>query len=119
MALNTVAKALPDLDKEEAIRLYEILENESRSSPNLKELPKQIKGLLKLIQCFPALEIRVVKLLSSYPPGSLGVWAISQLAGLKEPSAQQEFSLLLRAWSTQTENKILKDYAVITLKQNK
>lgn len=119
MALNTVAKALPDLDKEEAIRLYEILENESRSSPNLKELPKQIKGLLKLIQYFPALEIRVVKLLSSYPPGSLGVWAISQLAGLKEPSAQQEFSLLLRAWSTQTENKILKDYAVITLKQNK
>lgn len=119
MALNTVAKALPDLDKEEAIRLYEILENESRSSPNLRKLPKQIKGLLKLIQCFPALEIKLVKLLSSYPPGSLGVWAISQLAGLKEPAAQQEFSLLLRAWSTQTENKILKDYAVITLKRNK
>jgi predicted KAP-like P-loop ATPase len=118
MALGSAAKVLPQLPFSEAAKLFEILEAESRTVADLKHLPKSVKGLLRIITAHPDLEERLVNIIASYPPKSLGVWAGSQLDGLKSSGGQQKYSQLLEDWSKQEDNSQLRAFASIKI-QNK
>lgn len=118
IALNNAAKVLPQLPLSEAAKLFEILEAESRTVADLKQLPKSVKGLLRIIIAHPDLEERLVNIIASYPPKSLGVWAGSQLDGLKSSGGQQKYSQLLDEWSKQEDNSQLRAFASIKI-QNK
>ncbi|MEJ7692299.1 Qat anti-phage system ATPase QatA [Daejeonella sp.] len=119
IALASLSKPLSELNDSDAFLIYEILEVESRSSQDLKQLPKSVKGIFKLIETFTDLEIKAVNLMASFPSDSLGPWAPSNLGGLKTTEAQQEFKKLLMSWSSQEGNKILKSMATATLTKRK
>ncbi|MDB5088454.1 MAG: kap P-loop domain protein [Mucilaginibacter sp.] len=115
ISLNAVSKTLPQISFEDSLQLYEILETESRQSSDLKNIPKSAKGLLRLIEAHPALEIKFIDLLGSYPHTAIGPWAISQLSGLKTPTAIEKFSKLLESWSKQTDNTVLSGLASVRI----
>jgi len=112
--IKEVEKELAEIPIQDATLLFNRLEVESRSA-DLKKLPTSIKGLLKLVEIHTALEDRLVKHMSTYPSDNLGVWAVSQLTGLKTPQAHSLFKELLQSWA-QSDNKALKAIAGQTLK---
>lgn len=115
--LSAASKMLPELSFGDAEKLFEILEVESRSVSDIAQIPKSIKGLLRIAGAHSQLEERLVNIVSSYPIKSLGVWAGSQFSGLKSASGKQKFHDLLTDWAKQDENKILQKYASAALKK--
>lgn len=117
ISLSTASKSLPQLAFSDAEKLFGILETESRTVADLKQLPKPMKGLLRIIKAHTNLEERLVDIVASYPAKSLGVWAGSQLDGLKSPNGSEKLRQLLNEWSKQNDNAQLRDLAKLKLQQ--
>lgn len=118
IALNTAEKELINIPLSDATKLFEILEGESRSVSDLKSIPKSIQGLLRIIKKHPDLEERLVNVISSYPTQNLGLWAVSQLDGLKSSGGIQKLNNLLDEWSIQRENSQLSTFAKAKIKNS-
>ncbi len=116
MALNGAARTLPQLVLSDAVRLFEMLEGETRTISDLNQIPKPVKGLLRIVASHADLEERLLTLIASYPVKTLGVWAGSQLSGVKSLGGKQKLRELLLEWSKQTENQALRKYAIAALK---
>ena len=112
IALNTAGKALVQTTFSDAVKIFEILEAESRTVSDLKQIPKPIQGLLRIISAHQELEERLVNIIAAYPAKSLGVWAGSQLGELKSTAGIQKYNQLLAEWAKQTENIQLASLAV-------
>jgi len=112
IALNTAGKALVQTTFSDAVKIFEILEAESRTVSDLKQIPKPIQGLLRIISAHQELEERLVNIIAAYPAKSIGVWAGSQLGELKSTAGIQKYNQLLAEWAKQTENIQLASLAV-------
>lgn len=104
LALKNASNTLPQLSQPEVARLFEILESESRTVTELKQMPKSIEGLLSIIAVHSSFEERLVDLVSSYPGKDLGVWAGSNLDGLKSVPGIQKYKALMNDWAKLGDN---------------
>ena len=117
LALNAASKLLPQIPAAEASRLFDILETESRTVTELKQIPKPVKGLLRIIVAHPVHEERLVELMFSYPGKDLGVWAASNFDGLTSQQGIQKYQSLLTDWAKLDDNATLKSLATSKLKK--
>ncbi|HEY4290242.1 MAG TPA: Qat anti-phage system ATPase QatA [Puia sp.] len=116
IALKKAERELGAISLKDRQILFDRLQAESRSVGDLKNIPTPVHGLLRLINVESSFEDPFLSLLESFPVANLGVWAISQLSGLKTPSAKERFRKILAQWRDQTENKMLSNLASQTLK---
>ncbi len=115
ISLNEAEKGLISITPQEASVLFEKLLVPCKSLQDLARQPNQMKGLYRVIKVFPQLEIKLMDFLSSKPATSIGVWAISESAGLVTQEARAKFNVLLESWQ-QDGNRALKALAKQTIK---
>jgi hypothetical protein len=116
IALKKAERELGAISLKDRQILFDRLQAESRSAGELKNIPAPVHGLLRLISVEPTFEEPFLSLMESFPVPNLGVWAVSQLSGLKTPSAKERFRKILSQWKDQNENKMLSNLASQTLK---
>ncbi|WP_286850431.1 MULTISPECIES: Qat anti-phage system ATPase QatA [Sphingobacterium] len=115
IALNAASKTLGQTSFSDAVKIFEILEAESRTVSDLRQVPKPIQGLLRIISTHQDLEERLVDIIAAYPAKSLGVWAGSQLDGLRTAAGIQKNKQLLAEWAKQTDNTQLASFAKVKI----
>jgi predicted KAP-like P-loop ATPase len=113
--LNKAESELNNVALKDANILFDRLLASVQSISNLRAQPDAVKGLYRIIKVFPQLEIRLMEFLASKPAGNLGVWVISESAGLTSQPAREKFNDLLDVWKG-TTNSILKSMATQTQK---
>jgi predicted KAP-like P-loop ATPase len=115
IALNAASKTLGQTSFSDAVKIFEILEAESRTVSDLRQIPKPIQGLFRIISTHQDLEERLVDIIAAYPAKSLGVWAGSQLDGLRTAGGIQKNKQLLAEWAKQTDNTQLASFAKVKI----
>lgn len=70
--------------------------------------PKGVRGLLELVKVRPELEGRLVDFVRDLPIAKLGTWPPAAFGtAFTDAHALQQYQEVLKAWETQTENKVL------------
>jgi hypothetical protein len=118
ISLNKAEKDLVDITPKDRMLLFDKLEIESRSASDYNNIPPSIEGLLRIINVDQSLELRLVKLMESFPSSGLGPWVVTEFSGLKDAEAKAKFRQLLQKWEKQVQNGRLKQIASQFLKQN-
>ena len=115
MNLNEAERDINGITPQEATMLFEKLLTACKSLQDLTKQPNQMKGMFRIIKVFPQLEIKLLDFLSSKPATNLGVWVITESAGIQTQDARTKFNMLLDTWKTKG-NKTLKALAGQTSK---
>lgn len=113
--LNEFEKDLATITPQDAALLFQKLIALTPSNQNWMTQPNEFKGLYRIVKIFPSLEAKLLDDLASKPASKLGVWVISESAGLKTQEARTRFNELLEVWK-QDGSKTLKSLAKQTEK---
>ncbi len=115
MAVSGAHKEVKSLSPADAGILFDRVRERVLSAGTFRAQPSGIDGLGVLAKYHTRLQLEVVSLLQTLTPSTLGPWAVGGWTDyITEPRAQNALRDLIKSWSDQNENTVLKNAAKLT-----
>ncbi|MPW23053.1 conserved hypothetical protein [Paraburkholderia piptadeniae] len=112
LMVRGAADEIARLTAPESEEVFDTLRGRILQEDKFNAKPKGVDGLVRLVTVHPALQRRALEFVRELPIEKLGTWAASSWgACFRDAGVATDFQTILKAWSEQTENKVLQKAA--------